>query len=421
MNAMVASLMRTHCLMRASSQGLARHRARLWRRFQPTLAATPALKPHLGADLAEIPIVTPDIIRADYGRWNALGLTHQQLHAAAEANEAAGHGEMLNGVTCGYSTGTSGQRGLFIASAAERADYVGQSLARLLPLGALLRRQRIALVLRAGNNLYTDVDKAKRIAFAHFPLTLSDVALVSQMQAWQPTILIAPAHKLALFAKAQEAGRLHLSDMRHCFFGSEPMGNLERDWIGTAMGVRPDPIYQATEGFLAGACRFGRLHLNEHSLMISKRPIAGTMGWQPIVTDLRRTSQPIVNVCLDDFLEDDDRGPCPCGYAGRIILPVMGRVSDIWRFGELAITPRQISDAMESLIGAKMAWQAYGSPHLVTLHLDADLSDTDKAAIANGLAHRLALPCSVQVSGQPPNLPAPKRRRIFWEGGTANG
>ena len=42
-------------------------------------------------------------------------------------------------------------------------------------------------------------------------------------------------------------------------WGAEPMGVLERDWIGAALGVHPDPIYQATEGFLGAACPEGVL------------------------------------------------------------------------------------------------------------------------------------------------------------------
>jgi putative adenylate-forming enzyme len=415
MNTMLASFVRTHWLMRASAQGLARHRDRLWRRLQPTLAATPALTPYVGTALEAMPISTPDEIRADYGRWNSLGLSHQRLHAAAQANEAGESGLVQGDVACGYSTGTSGTRGLFLASGNERDDYIGQSLARLLPLPALLRPQRIGLILRAGNDLYTDVGKAKRFAFKHFALALSDDALLAQVQAWQPSILIAPSHKLVLLAHAHIAGKLQLSALRHCFYGSEPMGGGERDWIGSTLGVRPDPIYQATEGFLAGACWFGRLHLNEHSLHVTKQPIAGTTAWQPIVTDLRRVSQPIVNLRLDDVLEDEVCGPCPCGYAGRTILPVMGRVSDLWRFGDCTILPRQISEAIEAHLAPGQIWQALGSPSQVTLHLPQILTPDAKAAVAHGVAAHLSLPCPVVISPEPPAAPSPKRRNILWQ------
>jgi putative adenylate-forming enzyme len=420
MNAAVSSYIQTRMLMKASAQALQRHRTTLWQRLAPTLAATPALQAYAGRNLDEIPIVTPADLRADYGRWNSLGLSHDQLHAAASNNEAGGSGAVLPGVTCGYSTGTSGQRGIFVVSERERGDYIGQSLARLLPLRALLSRQRIALVLRASNDLYTDVSKNSRIDFAHFPLTLEDAALVAQLAGFQPTILIAPTHKLVTLARAAMAQRFDPSSLTHCFYGSEPMGAAECAAISAALGVRPKPIYQATEGFLAGACRFNRLHLNDHSLIIEKHPIAGTNCWQPIVTDVRRTSQPIVRVLLDDVLQDSDHGPCPCGYQGRTIAPIMGRVGDIWRFDHTTVTPEQISQAMEECVPPLDDWQVIGSPDGVTMALPAAWQHSQKGQVAAAFKRLLALPVDVMLSPDPPTPPSPKRQRIRWQGGQAD-
>jgi putative adenylate-forming enzyme len=420
MSAMVSSYIRTRLLMGASAAGLAGHRGKLWRRLAPVLAATPALKAYAGASLDEVPIVTPADIRADYGRWNSLGLSQDQLHAAAHNNETGGSGAVLPGVTCGYSTGTSGQRGIFIASAKERGDYIGQSLARLLPMRALLSRQRIALALRANNALYTDVGKSSRIKFAHFPLTLDDDALIAQLAAFQPTILIAPTHKLVTLARAAIAQHVDPSALQQCFYGSEPMGAQECAAISAALGVRPKPIYQATEGFLAGACRFNALHLNDHSLIIEKHPIAGTNCWQPIVTDLRRTSQPIVRVLLDDVLEDSDHGDCPCGYKGRIIAPIMGRVADIWRFDHAVFTPDQISQAMEACVSPLDDWQLIGSRAGVMMALPAPWHHEQKGQVAAAFKRLLALPVDVIISADPPAPPNPKRQRIRWQGGQAD-
>jgi putative adenylate-forming enzyme len=419
MSAILTSLIETRLLMHASRAQLARHRGKLWRQLQATLHATPALRPHVGKALDEIPIVTPEMIRADYGQWNSLGLSHEALHAAAQAAE---DGRAPSGdIACGYSTGTSGKRGLFVTTGAERADYIGQSLARLLPLRALLKQQRIALILRAGNSLYTDVSKTSRFSFQYFPLDLAEDDLVASLQSWQPTILIAPAHKLVALAQAQKVGRLALSTLTHCYYGSEPMGGAEVTFVGDVLGVEPRAIYQATEGFIAASCRYGRVHLNEHSFEVSKQPVDGTHGWQPIVTDLRRTSQPIVHLCLDDFVEDDFGDLCPCNYGGRTIMPVMGRVSDLWWFDGRVLTPRQVTNVIESLVEPACAWQAIGSPQRVVLRLDATLSREAQTAVAAGLKRALSLPCAVEVGAGPPSAPAPKRRRVIWQGGQTGG
>jgi hypothetical protein len=192
------------------------------------------------------------------------------------------------------------------------------------------------------------------------------------------------------------------------------MSEAERGWIAGAIGVQPSFIYQATEGFLGGSCRFGRLHLNDHAMSIVKEPVAGTKGWRPIVTDLRRKSQPIVNVRLDDFLEDDESGPCPCGFRGRVIAPVLGRVSDLWRVQGVVYTPRQITEAMDALVAPNVDWQAVGCPDHANIALPMDWSAQAKADLCAGLKTRLALPIPVIVNPNLPQAPAPKRRRIIW-------
>lgn len=382
--------------MRADPAGLARHRSRLWTRLQPTLARTPALAMLAGRELADFPIVTPAEIRADYGRWNSLGLTDAALREAAARAEAGGSGEVAPGVIAGFSTGTSGQRGLFVASTAERARYIGQSLARLLPARRLLTGTRIALFLRANSALYGDVARGGRFRFGYFPLDLADKA--AALSAFAPDVLIAPSRILA-----ELAGTWRPSGLHRCFYGAEPMGEGERQWIAAALGVRPDPIYQATEGFLAAACRHGRLHLNEDSLEMVLQPVPGTGAFRPIVTDLRRASQPIVRVLLDDLVEPED-APCACGFAGRVIRPVMGRVGDLWRFGDRVVTPREVTEAVEAALGPSTPWQATASPGRIRL------------AVPPGVAPGpLPFPVPVETVPLPPP-DGPKRRRVCWHG-----
>jgi hypothetical protein len=193
------------------------------------------------------------------------------------------------------------------------------------------------------------------------------------------------------------------------------MSEAERDWAGEALGARPRPLYQATEGFLGAACRRGRLHLNEHSLAVELEPVAGTDGFRLVVTDLRRRSQPIVRVRMDDFVELDP-APCGCGYAGRTILPPAGRVADLWRFGDRFVPPRLAIETLDAALGVPAAWQARATPREVGLSVDP-ARDGERGAEAL----RAILPASVPVRllSEPPPPPWPKRRRLTWssEGG----
>jgi len=405
---------RTRKSLTQSQQGLKESREQLWKELQSTLAKTPALSEYAGRKLSEFPIITPNQIRDDLTQWNSVGIQHKDAHKAAAHAEAGGSGELLSGIIAGHSTGTSGNKGLFIASQQERAIYLGQSLAKLLPMRSLLRGNRILLFLRANSRLYNEGKSSQLFKFRYQPLSLSPQEKLGAVNAFNPTILIAPSHVLLELAKA---GYKQTSLIR-CFYGAEPMGDDERSWIADKIGVRPDPIYQATEGFLGYSCAHGRLHLNEDSLEVELFPVAGTPGYQMAVTDLFRKTQPMVRVKLDDYIELDDR-PCPCGFAGGAIYPVSGRVQHLWNFEGRMITPHLVMSIFEKSLGASKKWKAIASQNSVKLFLEQSVSNDLAQHAARTLTQSLRLECPVEIDTMNESEELPKRHRVLWR--TVNG
>lgn len=391
----------------ATRRDIERRQTGLWREMAPVVAGAPAVARLAGRKLAEFPVVTPAEIRAEFDAWNTLGFTRPQAEAAAGQAESGGSGEVAPGVTAGFSTGTEGARGLFLSSPAERARYLGLTVARLLPATALLRRWKVALVLRADNALYRDVKAAGRFQFRFFGLDQDAGERASALEACEPDILIAPAHVLADLARRAEDQGFSLPSLHRLYWGAEPMGAAERAWIGEALGVRPDPIYQATEGFLAASCREGVLHFNEDALMVELEPVAGTEVFRPVVTDLHRVSQPMIRVRLDDLVEPLARR-CACGSALRAIAPVEGRVSDLWRWGDQIVRPGEVWAAMEGALGPRVDWLAEGSPQGVTLTVEGD------GAAAREAVRALVGDRPVKVAKGAPRPDGPKRRRVRW-------
>ncbi|MFM5908081.1 MAG: hypothetical protein ACKOPO_10945 [Novosphingobium sp.] len=406
---MLAAWWRTRRALRRTPAELAQHRAESWAALQPALARTPALAHHAGGPLEEFPITDIADMRLDYAAWNSLGLSDQALRDMADTAEA-GKQAVPGAVSAGWSTGSSGgARGLFVASPAERAEYVGQSLARLLPARALLRRQRVALHLRAGNALYSDAGRGS-ITFRHVPLSAPLDEAIAALEAFAPTILIAPPHRLLAFA---EEG-IRLPTLKHLFCGSEPISAAERAFIEDRLGRPPREIYQATEGFLGSECAEGRLHLNDHVLALELEPVPGTPGFRPIITDLLRTSQPVVRVRSDDYLELDPR-PCKCGFSGRVIHPVAGRVTDLWPGKNSTATPLEIVAAVEGVLGTRARWQAVGEHDRATLRIAPDCPSglAQRAAAAlEGVAGR-----TVATSHDLPEWSGPKRKKVVWHHG----
>lgn len=405
----LAAWWRTRHALRQSSVALAERRALRWAALQAALARTPALAEFAGGPLESFPVTDIADLRRDYGAWNSLGLSDAALRAMADAAEA-GEVALPYALSAGWSTGSGGgARGLFLASPDERAEYIGQSLARLLPGRALLQRQRIALHLRAGNALYSDAGRG-RIAFRHLPLAAPLTETIAVLGAFDPTILIAPPHRLLALA---EAG-VRLPALRHLFCGSEPISAAERAFVEERLGLAPRAIWQATEGFLGAECTAGRLHLNDHVLAVELEPVAGTPGFCPIITDLHRTSQPVVRLRGDDYLEPDPR-PCPCGFAGRVIRPVEGRVADLWPGAAGVVTPLQVVAAVEGVLGAKHRWQALGRLSEAALRVAPECPAPLAEAAAMALTAAAGRP--VTLSLDLPEWSGSKRRKVVWADG----
>ena len=393
-----------------SPADITRRQARLWRAMAPVVARTPAVSALAGRARVDFPVLSPDVLREAFDAWNTLGLTQAPTEAAALAAETGGSGEVRPGIVAGFSTGSSGQRGLFVTSAAERGGWIGHILARLLPGDALLHPTRIALCLRADNRLYGDIGEAGPFRFLFVGLEVPARERFDRLQAFAPDILIAPPQVLADLARRTDQPW----PLRRLFYGAEPMGEAERGWIGAALGVRPDPIYQATEGFLGAACRFGTLHLNEDVLIIEREAVPGTSRFLPIVTDLRRTTQPMIRVRLPDLLEPLP-APCPCGSPLTAVQPVEGRLEDLWRWPGAVICPREIETAVSGALGPEQDWRAVASPHSVMVEAEPERVEVAMAAVAAVLAaHGVDVP--VTARGRP-TRDGVKRRRVRWTDG----
>lgn len=387
------------------------HQRRLWRRLAPSLTRTPALAALAGRPLDQFPIVSPATMRADAVAWNSLGLTAEQARAAAWAAETGQDNALPHGVQAGFSTGgNGGERGLFITTPSEREDYLGSLLGKLVEPARLLRPLRAALILRANNRLYQDIGGAGA-AFLFLGLDQGAEDHLRALEAFGPTHLVAPPHVLADLARRMEKGgwRPRLDGL---FYGAEPIGEMESAWLADVYGLKPRPLYQATEGFLGAPCRQGTLHLNEDSLVVELEPLGGGR-FTPVVTDLRRRGQPIVRARLDDLIEPLDQA-CPCGSPHRAIRPVEGRAADVWRFGDVAIFPRDVETRLERALGPRAIWSARAEPSGVWVEVASPDDRAPALAAVEALLRERGVktPMIAQI-GQDFGA-GPKRRRVRW-------
>lgn len=286
--------------------------------------------------LTLLPVVDKNHVLAEFDQFNRPGLALDQVLALATRAERERDFKptLSAGITAGLSSGTSGQRGVFLASERERAVWAGTILARMLSTRALRQLLnpvapplRVALLLRANSNLYTRVH-SWRLKFHFGDLLAPMMQHVTMLNGLQPDILVAPASVLHALADAQGAGALRIAP-HQVISVAEVLEPDDAHGIEQAWGRRPDQIYQCTEGFLASTCGQGRLHLNEELVHFETDWLdEAHIRFVPVITDFTRQTQAFVRYRLDDILQADLR-PCPCGRVSLCISAVEGRQDDV--------------------------------------------------------------------------------------------
>ena len=106
--------------------------------------------------------------------------------------------------------------------------------------------------------------------------------------------------------------------------------------ISTWAGIKVDQVYQCTEGFLAHTCSKGNLHWNSDFILVEKEWLNENQ-YIPRITDLKRTTQPIVRYAMNDVIT---KGECSCALKSEVIGSIDGRMDDVfkWETSEETIT-----------------------------------------------------------------------------------
>lgn len=279
---------------------LAQHQRKLLSALvNKTLVHSPFYREFIDKPFDEWPIVNKQLMNQHFDTINTCGIKRKDaLAIALQAEQSRDFSPLMGKIAVGLSSGTSGERGLFLTSPKERDAWAGVILAKVLPHG-LRTKERIAFFLRANNPLYTTLNKSRRIQFHFFDLMGDFTAQIEQLNTLQPTILSAPASVLRLLA--QEKQRLNINPKRIVAV-AEVLEKADEAFISQAFGLAVTQIYQCCEGFLAVSDKTtNQLLMNDEFLIIEKEWI-DEERFIPIVTDLMRTTQPIIRYRLDDVL-----------------------------------------------------------------------------------------------------------------------
>lgn len=266
-----------------------------------------------GHSLADFPLMDKTALMSAFHRYNVAGIT---ADAAWTAFETTGR---IGKYSIGASTGTSGNRGLYAVSDAERYLWLGTLLAKALP-DMLYRQYRVAVLLPRSSRLYDAANESGRLVLKFFDLADGLEAQIKAVAGFAPNVVVAPPHALVALARADAS----LNPV-HVFSGAEVLDPGDRAEVEHRFSVTVREIYMATEGLFGVACAHGTLHLCEDCVAFEWEP-AGDLA-APIVTDFTRQTQMMIRYRMNDLLRLED-APCACGSPLQAVAEITGRSDD---------------------------------------------------------------------------------------------
>ena len=380
------------------------------------------------ADWQTLPTVDKKLMMANFTAFNTRGVDGDTaMTVALAAEESRDFRPTVPGtdVTVGLSTGTSGHRGMFLVSPQEQAAWAGAILARVLPEPLWRRRGwRVTLFHRASSNLYERV-RGRFVTLHYHDLMQPLPDAVAALNAEQPDILLGPPTLLARLAEERGAGRLRISPER-VFSVAEVLEPQDAAQIASAFALPAlDQIYQCTEGLLAVSCPHHRLHVMEDLVALQTEEL-GEGRVTPIVTDLWRTTQPILRYRLGDVLTLAPPGRCACSSAFRVIERIEGRQDDLCHFltpaGEpVVFYPDTVRRAVllasgqitDYAVCQRQPGEACVSLELVPGAQRAMVEAEVRASFSRVLAMHGCRPAALTFEAQlPPAVAGAKRRRV---------
>jgi len=303
-------------------------------------------------DLERLPTMTKAEMMANLDGL----LTDRRLNRAGVENHLEAMTDeprlLLDDYVCLASGGSSGERGVFVQTVEEYADFVASLMRRRIaaaPASPMRGGRAIALVAAASPVHSTGFGAATSggpVRLVAVPATLPLPELVDRLNAIQPPAVMGYPTKLAQLAAEQLAGHLRISP-RSVTATSELLTEEDRTVITDAFGVPVVDQFASTEG-LAGQSDPGRSIIAFASDMCigelvddDNRPVeAGVVASKVLVTNLHNFTQPLVRYELTDHFV------AHAPDQGHLRASVEGRADSPFRYGGAVLHPLTVRTVM---------------------------------------------------------------------------
>ena len=298
-------------------------------RLRRFLAQSPFYKEmvHQNFKLKDFPIINKEVFIKNFDDINTAGIVKSEaMKVAMHTEQSRDFSASIKNITIGLSTGTSGNKGIFLANEKERAKWVAAMLHRVV--GFSLKKRKVAFFLRANSKLY-ESSNSRILQFNFFDLLKAHAENFNRLVDLNADILIAQPSALVKIAKSYLSQQIK-PGFTKVISVAEVLDQSDKQFLEKVFILKLDEVYQCTEGFLASSCSLGNLHFNEDFLIIEKEYLDDEKKrYHPIITDLYRHTQPVIRYKLDDILMEGEA--CNCGSSFDVIKQIEGRADDVIR------------------------------------------------------------------------------------------
>ena len=276
----------------------------------------------------KLPLGDKSLLMGHFEAINTLQLNKEEaFNVGISAERGERSNSVIGDITIGLSSGTSGNRGIFLVSPIERAQWVASVVMRVI--GFQRKKRSVAFFLRANSELYESV-KSNLLEFVYYNIFTQLDIHWKELENTQPDIIVAQPSvikQLILISKANHCPW----NVQKIISVAEVLTEEDEKYISQWAKIPVHQVYQCTEGFLAHTCKKGNLHWNSDSIIIEKEWLNSTQ-YLPRITDLKRTTQPIVRYKMNDIITE---GACSCNLKSEVIAHIDGRMDDVFEWTDL--------------------------------------------------------------------------------------
>ncbi len=273
----------------------------------------------------DFPVANKSMFMSQFNLINIYGIRKDEaFQVGHDAEKYLRRNSMIGSITVGLSSGSSGNRGIFLVSEKERAQWVASVLYRVI--GLSISQRTVAFFLRANSELYESV-RSKILKFNYYNIFDPLEQHWQNLLKTKPDIIVAQPSVLIRLIEISNIEAVPWK-VQKVISVAEVLTLEDSKRIEVWSGTSINQVYQCTEGFLAHSCKNGKIHWNSDSILLEKVWL-NEVQYKPIITDLKRSTQPIIRYEMNDILTE---GKCDCGLKSDVIQSIDGRSDDVFEW-----------------------------------------------------------------------------------------